>query len=38
MALGYKPVEFEALLPKLDADRSRRRISIKQALAALRRK
>lgn len=37
MALGYKPVEFEALLPKLDPTESAADL-IKQALAALRRK
>ena len=37
MALGYKPVEFEALLPKLDPTEPAADL-IKQALAALRRK
>jgi Holliday junction DNA helicase RuvA len=37
MALGYKPVEFEALLPKLDPTQAAADL-IKQALAALRRK
>jgi Holliday junction DNA helicase RuvA len=37
MALGYKPVEFEAFLPKLDPSQPTPDL-IKQALAALRRK
>lgn len=37
LALGYKPIEFEALLPKLDATEAVADL-IKQALAALRRK
>lgn len=37
VALGYKPVEFEAVLPKLDADQPTPEL-VKQALAALRRK
>jgi Holliday junction DNA helicase RuvA len=37
MALGYKPVEFEALLPGMDPTQSAADL-IKQALAALRRK
>lgn len=37
LALGYKPAEFEALLPKLDASQPAADL-IKQALAALRRK
>lgn len=37
VALGYKPVEFEALLPKLDASQSAADL-VKQSLAALRRK
>jgi Holliday junction DNA helicase RuvA len=37
MALGYRPVEFEALLPKMDPGQLTADL-IKQALAALRRK
>jgi Holliday junction DNA helicase RuvA len=37
LALGYKPVEFEAVLPKLDASTAVPEL-VKQALAALRRK
>jgi len=37
LALGYKPIEFEAVLPKLDASAPAPEL-VKQALAALRRK
>jgi len=37
VALGYKPNEFEAVLPKLDATTAVPEL-VKQALAALRRK
>ncbi len=37
LALGYKPVEFEAVLPALDPERPAPDL-VKQALAALRRK
>lgn len=37
LALGYKPVEFEAVLPALDAELPAPEL-VKQALAALRRK